>query len=84
MDKRADTILGAASAFEADSVRGIGVDEVLALSGASTRTLYKHFGSKEESVFAVLKDRHRHFAERLDATARAAGAVAALFETLWH
>lgn len=84
MDKRADIVSGAASAFEADSFRGIGVDRVLAPSGTSTRTLYKHFRSKEELVLAVLKDRHRRFAERLEAAAANADAVEVLFDTLRH
>jgi AcrR family transcriptional regulator len=84
MDKRADIVSGAASAFEADGFRGIGVDKVLAASGASTRTLYKYFGSKDELVLAVLEERHRRFAERLEATASSTDAVAALFDTLWH
>jgi len=82
MDKRADIISGAARAFEADGFRGIGVDKVLAPSGASTRTLYKHFGSKDGLVLAVLEERHRRFAARLEPTAEAADAVAALFDTL--
>ncbi|MDJ0388080.1 TetR/AcrR family transcriptional regulator [Roseomonas sp. E05] len=82
MDKRADIVSGAASAFEADCFRGAGIDKVLAPSGASTRTLYKHFGSKEGLVLAVLEERHRRFEERLEAAAKGADAVAALFDTL--
>lgn len=84
MDTRADIVSGAVSAFEAGGFRGIGIDSVLVPSGVSTRTLYKHFRSKEELVLAVLEERHRCFAERLDAAAEGAGAVAALFDTLRH
>jgi AcrR family transcriptional regulator len=84
MDKRADIIAGAASAFETDGFRGVGIDRVLASSGASTRTLYKHFGSKDKLVLAVLEERHRSFGERLKAEAKGADPVAALFETLRH
>lgn len=82
MDKRTDIIAGAAGAFEAEGFRGVGIDRVLAPSGASTRTLYKHFGSKDGLVLAVLEERHRRFAERLDAAAAGADPVAALFDTL--
>ncbi|MFC4168189.1 TetR/AcrR family transcriptional regulator [Teichococcus aestuarii] len=88
-----DIIAAAVAAFEADGFRGLGVDRVLAPSGTSTRTLYKHFGSKEGLVLAVLEERHRRFAEALEAAApegagegagEGSGAepVAVLFDTL--
>ncbi|MBC9179619.1 TetR/AcrR family transcriptional regulator [Pseudoroseomonas ludipueritiae] len=82
MDKRADIVSGAATAFETHGFRGIGVDKVLEPSGASTRTLYKHFGSKDALVLAVLEERHRRFAKRLEAAAGGSDAVAILFDTL--
>jgi AcrR family transcriptional regulator len=84
MDKRNDMIAGASRTFEAEGFRGIGVDRVLAPSGASTRTLYKHFGSRDGLVIAVLEARHRSFGERLEAEARDADPVGALFDTLRH
>ncbi|HWL83849.1 MAG TPA: TetR/AcrR family transcriptional regulator [Roseomonas sp.] len=84
MDRRADILAGAASAFEIDGFRGIGVDRILAPSGASTRTLYKHFGSRDALVLAVLEERHRRFGERLEAAAGSTDGVAALFDTLRH
>ena len=82
MDKRNDMIAGAAFAFEAGSFRGIGVDDVLAASGASTRTLYKHFGSRDGLVLAVLDARHRDFMGRLEERHRVADPVGGLFDTL--
>lgn len=84
MDKRSDIVAGAAGTFEADGFRGVGVDKLLAPSGASTRTLYKHFGSKEGLVLAVLEERHRRFGAWLESAGEGAGAVAALFDTLHH
>ncbi|MBO1073728.1 TetR/AcrR family transcriptional regulator [Roseomonas marmotae] len=84
MDKRAEIVSGAADAFEAEGFRGTSVDKVLAPSGASTRTLYKHFGSKDDLVLAVLEDRHRCFKERLEAASGSADAVTTLFDTLRH
>ncbi|MFC7557323.1 TetR/AcrR family transcriptional regulator [Pseudoroseomonas wenyumeiae] len=84
LDKRADIVSSAASTFEADGFRGSSVDKVLAPSGASTRTLYKHFGSKDGLVLAVLEERHRRFAERLEAASEGADTIAALFDTLRH
>ncbi|MBM3605854.1 MAG: TetR/AcrR family transcriptional regulator [Alphaproteobacteria bacterium] len=80
MDKRHDMIVGAMSTFEAQGFRGTGVDAVLAPSGASTRTLYKHFGSRDGLVQAVLEQRHRDFMEQLG-TARS-DPVGELFSAL--
>ncbi len=82
MDKRSDMIAGASCAFDAEGFRGIGVDRVLAASGASTRTLYKHFGSRDGLVVAVLEARHRTFMERLEAEAQDADPAGSLFATL--
>jgi AcrR family transcriptional regulator len=61
MEKQLEIINGAERAFEAEGFRGIGVDKILAQSGASTRTLYKHFGSRDGLVVEVLKQRHLAF-----------------------
>lgn len=85
MDKRAEIIAAAADSFEAHGFHGIGIDRVLAPSGASTRTLYKHFGSKDGLVLAVLEERHRRFAARLAAADQeGADPIAILFDTLRH
>ena len=65
MDKRNSIVAGASRVFELSGFRGVGVDAVLAPSGTSTRTLYKHFGSREALVRAVLEDRHRQFMQQL-------------------
>jgi AcrR family transcriptional regulator len=68
MDKRESIIEAASNVFETNGFRGTGVDAVLAPSGVSTRTLYKHFGSRDELVQAVLQVRHRQFMQRLENT----------------
>ena len=82
MNKRADLIASAASAFDAGGFRGIGIDAVLAPSGISTRTLYKHFASRDDLVLAVLEARHRAFMDRLREGQRDADALDVLFDTL--
>src|SRR5690349_2796543 len=82
MDKRNDMIAGAALTFDAEGFRGIGVDGILAPSGASTRTLYKHFGSRDGLVIAVLEERHRDFMQRLEMPGDASDLVGDLFDTL--
>jgi AcrR family transcriptional regulator len=66
MNKRDSMVWGASGVFETNGFRGVGVDAVLAPSGVSTRTLYKHFGSREALVEAVLEARHRQFMLRLE------------------
>jgi AcrR family transcriptional regulator len=61
MEKQQEILEGAERAFEAEGFRGIGVDKILAYSGASTRTLYKHFGSRDRLVTEVLRQRHLAF-----------------------
>lgn len=80
MSKRDEIITGATQTFEKHGFRGIGVDAVLLPSGASTRTLYKHFGSRDGLVLAVVDQRHRAFMHRLGAAPE--GGVAELFEAL--
>jgi AcrR family transcriptional regulator len=82
MNKRDEVIAGATLAFEAEGFRGIGVDAILARSGASTRTLYKHFASRDALVLEVLATRHRDFLDLLDPRSPAAEPVAELFDTL--
>lgn len=82
MDKRTEIITGAAGVFEAEGFRGVGIDRVIAPSGASTRTLYKHFGSRDGLVIAVLEARHRAFMEQAEAGSVGGDPVGSLFDTL--
>lgn len=82
MDTRTEMIKGAARTFETEGFRGVGVDRLLAPSGSSTRTLYKHFGSRDGLVVAVLEARHRAFMDRLGAEADEIDPVGSLFDTL--
>jgi AcrR family transcriptional regulator len=43
--------------FSRRGIRGVGVDAVIAQSGVSRMTLYRHFRSKEELVLAYLQQR---------------------------
>lgn len=75
-------ITGAVRIFEAEGFRGIGIDRVIAPSGVSTRTLYKHFGSRDGLVLAVLEARHSAFMDLLEGDDGDADPVAILFDTL--
>lgn len=77
-----DIVSRAAEAFEGGGFRGIGIDQVLAPAGISTRTLYKHFGSRDGLVLAVLEERHRRFQQWLEEAPDGADPVATLFDTL--
>ncbi|MFC7555306.1 TetR/AcrR family transcriptional regulator [Pseudoroseomonas wenyumeiae] len=82
MEKHREILMGATRAFEAGGFRGTGVDQILTSSGASTRTLYKHFGSRDGLVLEVLKERHQEFMRRLEAVDEAADPIGSLFDTL--
>jgi AcrR family transcriptional regulator len=70
---------------------GIGVAELCTTIGVSKETLYRHFGSKDGLVLAVLEARSDRLVRWLDEAAAAAGEdasdrLAAVFDTLgrWH
>ncbi|KEA63178.1 Transcriptional regulator, TetR family [Marinobacterium lacunae] len=59
------------TAFRLFNERGYhatGIDLILAESGVSKATLYKHFASKEALILAVLEQRHRQLMESLEAS----------------
>lgn len=71
MNKPEAIVSCASRVFDLNGFRGVGVDAVLAPSGASTRTLYKHFGSRDGLVLSVLVQRHSEFMERLKGSSAA-------------
>lgn len=69
-DRLLDT---AAQLFYADGVRAVGVDRVVAESGVSKMTLYRHFPTKDALVAATLRERDEPLRELLEQLARQAG-----------
>lgn len=70
---------------------GVGVAELCTIIGVSKETLYRHFGSKEGLIEAVLDARSEHVTRWLRTAAEAAGddpadQLAAVFDALagWH
>src|SRR5436305_10657910 len=47
--------------FSRRGVRAVGIDAVIAASGVSRMTLYRHFRSKEELVIAYLERREQQW-----------------------
>jgi AcrR family transcriptional regulator len=82
MDKKTDMAAAAAQLFAREGLRGIGVDHIGASVGASTRTLYKHFGSRDGLVMAALQSRHAAFMAVLQHDDAEIGTVESLFDTL--
>ncbi|MYM64443.1 TetR/AcrR family transcriptional regulator [Pseudomaricurvus sp. HS19] len=58
--------------FSAEGYHATGIDRILAESGVSKATLYKHFASKEELVLAVLRRRHDQFLQAMERHLQAA------------
>ncbi len=52
--------------FNEHGYHATGIDWILAESGVSKATLYKHFRSKEELILAVLQQRHVYFMTLLE------------------
>jgi AcrR family transcriptional regulator len=82
MNKRNEILASAALTFEERGFRGIGIDHVLATTGVSTRTFYKHFGSRDGLVIAVLEARHLAFVEQLASEGTRSEPIGSLFDTL--
>ena len=86
------TVLEAATAVLYErGLDGIGVAELCAGIGVSKETLYRHFGTKEGLVEAVLRQRSERVAQWLTGAAAAAGdeprdQLAAVFDALqqWY
>ncbi len=49
--------------FYAEGVRAVGIDRIIAESGAAKMTLYSHFRSKDDLILAVLQYREQQFME---------------------
>jgi AcrR family transcriptional regulator len=47
--------------FSRRGIRGVGIDTVIAASGVSRMTLYRHFRSKEDLVLAYLEQREQQW-----------------------
>lgn len=85
--RRARIVETAAELFYAYGIRAVGVDRVVAESGVSKMTLYRHFPTKDKLVEAALEHRHaptiafiRSLTE--DATASPAQRLVLLFDRL--
>ena len=66
-----DALLGATSELTyARGITGTGVDAIAARAGVTKRTLYQHFGSKDQLVAEALSERSRRALSNLEAGAR--------------
>lgn len=75
MPARQRVLLTACQLFYRDGIRATGIDRVIAESGVTKVTFYRHFASKNELVCAYLHQRHeRWMAWFTDALARHASA----------
>lgn len=82
-----DRILeAAAELFYEAGIRGVGVDDVVAMSGVSKSTLYAHFRSKDELVAAYLRRTDVSWLAQLQGAAQQAAQprdqLVALFDAL--
>ena len=64
-DKAERILKTAEQLFRADGFHATGVDQIAARSGVTKRTLYKHFGSKEGLIEAVLRRNHDQTMEHI-------------------
>ena len=69
--KARDALLGATSELTyTRGITGTGVDAIAARAGVTKRTLYQHFGSKDQLVAEALNERSRRALINLETSAR--------------
>jgi len=73
--------------FNKNGYHATGIDLILAQSGVSKATLYKHFRSKDELILAALQQRHEQVINNLNNTINKANqngscSVLAIFDSL--
>lgn len=66
MDMKATLLAAAERLFDRNGFTATGMDKLTAAAGMSSRTLYKHAGSKAALMAAVLGERDRRFMRRLE------------------
>ena len=66
-DKHENILDTAERLFETNGFHATGVDRLAVESGITKRTLYKHFGSKEGLIEAVLRRHHSQLMDRMRA-----------------
>lgn len=77
MDIKTKLISAAESLFDRHGFTATGMDRLTQAAGMSSRTLYKHAGSKHSLIAKVLSERDKRFIRRLDVSS-----VDALFKAL--
>ncbi|WP_018916839.1 TetR/AcrR family transcriptional regulator [Vreelandella zhanjiangensis] len=77
MDIKTKLISAAESLFDRHGFTATGIDRLTQAAGMSSRTLYKHAGSKHSLIAKVLSERDKRFLRRLDVSS-----VDALFKAL--
>ncbi|CAD5275339.1 MULTISPECIES: TetR/AcrR family transcriptional regulator [Halomonadaceae] len=77
MDTKTKLISAAEQLFDRHGFTATGMDKLTKAAGMSSRTLYKHAGSKTALITEVLKERHRRFQPHIEV-----GSVDALFDAL--
>ncbi|MEZ8826091.1 TetR/AcrR family transcriptional regulator [Vibrio amylolyticus] len=82
--KRTLLLSTALDLFYRFGVNSIGINEVLKESGVAKRTLYSHFGSKNDLVLAALAQRHQIFMGWLDTKLEGVSSDRELIDALFH
>lgn len=69
--------------FYENGINGVGINEILAVSGIAKKTLYSHFASKDELVIATLQERDTVFLTWLDGELKNSNTSSEVIEQLF-
>jgi AcrR family transcriptional regulator len=87
MSAKERLLASAARLFYQYGFHATGIEKILTDANVSKMTLYRHFGSKDELIVAVMKDFHRRFKAWLTTSVETSGSdpvgrLEAIFESL--
>lgn len=86
MDKRQQLIHTAFELFYQQGIHAVGINQILQTAGVAKKTLYHHFASKDELIYAVVEYRDENFyrwlATRLDEVKPGYDGLNELFDAL--
>ncbi|MCV6590342.1 MAG: TetR/AcrR family transcriptional regulator [Marinobacterium sp.] len=82
-DKRRLLVETALQLFYLRGIHAVGINEVLKVSGVARKTLYSHFGSKDELIAATVEQRDQVFQRWLNTKMKGARAGAASIDAFF-
>lgn len=82
MNKRDKILATAERLFNQQGFHATGIDQIVRVAGATPRTLYRHFPTKEHLIIEVLQEREKRFQRQIQRHVSGETGLASLFAEL--